>query len=96
MIDWNQIVADHGRRVFVLAQRVLGNASDAEEVAQEVLAEADRLAQIESVRSWPGLLAVVPRIGRSIVYANDDQQDRSTTSHRRAMPIRESSRRPMS
>lgn len=56
MIDWNQIVADHGRRVFVLAQRVLGNAADAEEIAQEVLVEAYRLAQLEPVRSWPGLL----------------------------------------
>lgn len=56
MTDWNQIVQEHGRWLFVLAQRILGNAADAEDVIQDALVEAYRLAKDETVQNWPGLL----------------------------------------
>jgi RNA polymerase sigma-70 factor (ECF subfamily) len=54
--DWNHIVEQCGRRLFVLAQRILGNAADAEDVVQDVLVEACRVADVETVANWPGLL----------------------------------------
>jgi RNA polymerase sigma-70 factor (ECF subfamily) len=43
--DWNGIVAEHGRMVIRTAMRVLGNASDAEDVAQETFCEAFELTK---------------------------------------------------
>ena len=41
-IDWSQIVGEHGQMVFRTAFRVLGNAADAEDVAQEVFIQVYR------------------------------------------------------
>ena len=40
LTDWESIVAEHGRMVIQAAMRILGNAADAEEVAQDVFMEA--------------------------------------------------------
>ncbi len=54
--DWNQIVEKHGARVFRVAMRILGSIPDAEDVAQEVFAEAYRLHLAGPIQSWTGLL----------------------------------------
>jgi len=54
--DWQRIVAEHGAVVFAAAWRVLGNAADAEDVAQDVFLEAFRQFRASAVRNWPGLL----------------------------------------
>src|SRR5438034_7887200 len=54
--DWQRIVTEHGPAVFGIAWRVLGNAADAEDVAQDVFFEAFREFRSTAVRSWPALL----------------------------------------
>jgi RNA polymerase sigma-70 factor (ECF subfamily) len=55
--DWDRIVSDHGPMVFRIAWRILGDASDADDVVQEVFLEAHRVCrQARTVRRWPGLL----------------------------------------
>lgn len=54
--DWNRIVDRHGERVLRIALRILGSVHDAEDVSQEVFAEAYRFQNAGSVQSWSGLL----------------------------------------
>jgi len=54
--DWETIVREHGAMVARVAFRTLGSASDAEDVAQEVFAEAYRFRLSRRVDNWPGLL----------------------------------------
>ncbi len=56
MADWNQIVDTHGPMVFRLAWRILGQADDAEDVAQEVFLQAYQMQRKEVVRCWSALL----------------------------------------
>ncbi len=53
---WNRIVDRHGKRVFRIALRILGSVHDAEDVSQDVFAEAYRLHKAGPVQSWTGLL----------------------------------------
>lgn len=55
-IDWNGIVAEHGRMVIQTAMRVLGHAADAEDVAQEVFLEAVAGNPATPVRNWGAYL----------------------------------------
>ena len=57
--DWESIVAEHGRMVIQAAMRILGNAADAEEVAQDVFMEAVSLPRSDDVRNWGGYLRKV-------------------------------------
>lgn len=54
--DWNGIIRQHGSTVFGAAWRILGHASDAEDVVQEVFLEAQQLANSQSVDHWAALL----------------------------------------
>lgn len=54
--NWPQIVERHGQRVFRVALRILGSVHDAEDVSQEVFAEAYQLHKAGPVQSWAGLL----------------------------------------
>lgn len=56
MSDWDRIVREHGPLVYATAKRILGNAADAEDVSQEVLAEAFRMMQTRPLRLEAGLL----------------------------------------
>ncbi len=56
MIDWDNIVREHGPVVFGTAWRILGHVADAEDVAQEVFLEAYQWPLSRPVRSWGGLL----------------------------------------
>lgn len=56
MRDWELIVRTHGPNTFETAWRLLGNVTDAEDVAQETLLQAFQLYQRESIDNWGGLL----------------------------------------
>jgi RNA polymerase sigma-70 factor, ECF subfamily len=56
MIDWNVLVRTYGAAVYGVAWRILGHAQDAEDVAQEVFAEASRQSNGMQVACWPALL----------------------------------------
>jgi RNA polymerase sigma-70 factor (ECF subfamily) len=55
-IDWPKIVHEHGRMVFLTAFRIVGCAADAEDVSQEVFAEAYSQAASHEVVSWAAWL----------------------------------------
>jgi RNA polymerase sigma-70 factor, ECF subfamily len=54
--DWDRIVEHHAPRVFRVAMRILRSVQDAEDVSQDVFAEALKLHRAGPVRSWTGLL----------------------------------------
>ena len=58
MIDWEQIVREHGPTVWRTAHRLLGNRADADECFQETFAAALALTRASAgpVRHWRGLL----------------------------------------
>lgn len=54
--DWDRIVEHHAKRVFRVVLRILRSVEDAEDVSQDVFAEAYRLHKAGPVQSWTGLL----------------------------------------
>jgi RNA polymerase sigma-70 factor, ECF subfamily len=54
--DWDRIVEQHAARVFRVAMRILRSVQDAEDVSQDVFAEAVRLHKAGPIHSWTGLL----------------------------------------
>lgn len=56
MANWNQIVNTNAESVLGAAFRILGNLSDAEDISQEVFAEAFRKWHPGSNQNWAGLL----------------------------------------
>lgn len=58
-INWPKIVAEHGQMVFQTAYRIVGDAADAEDVAQEVYVEAVRLASTVQIENWGAWLRKV-------------------------------------
>ncbi|NQT12869.1 MAG: sigma-70 family RNA polymerase sigma factor [Planctomycetes bacterium] len=55
MTNWDQIVDEHGPLVLRLTRRILGPATDAEDVAQEVFLEVFQLSRRQDIRNWAGL-----------------------------------------
>ena len=53
--DWPRLVERHAERVFRIALRILGSVHDAEDVAQNVFAEAVEIHDLGSVRSWTAM-----------------------------------------
>lgn len=82
--DWDHIVERHAKRVFRVAHRILGSVQDAEDVAQDVFAEAFRLHRSGPVQSWTGLLVrlatlrSIDRLRRTPVLAELRETDRVT------------------
>jgi len=56
MTDWNALIENHGRAVFRISWRILGNAADVEDNVQEVLLAAVRFSRKRKVASWEALL----------------------------------------
>ena len=56
MVDWNVLVREQGTAVFRIAWHILGHAQDAEDVVQEVFAQASQQSIGEQVVCWPALL----------------------------------------
>ncbi len=56
MPDWNDIVRKNAVSVLNAAYRILGNLSDAEDVSQEVFAEAFRKWDGKPDQQWAGVL----------------------------------------
>jgi RNA polymerase sigma-70 factor (ECF subfamily) len=54
--DWDRIVERHAKSVFRVALRILGSVQDAEDISQDVFAEALRFHGAGPVQSWAGLL----------------------------------------
>lgn len=56
MKNWSAIVNENGPAVLRIAFRILGNHTDAEDVAQDVFCEAWRIHSKRSFPDWPGML----------------------------------------
>jgi RNA polymerase sigma-70 factor (ECF subfamily) len=56
MPDWNQIYDEFGPVVWKQTLRMLGNSTDAADCFQEVMLEAFKTNQRQTIRSWPGFL----------------------------------------
>jgi RNA polymerase sigma-70 factor, ECF subfamily len=56
MVDWNALVREQGAAVFGIAWHILGHAQDAEDVAQEVFAQASGRCNGRPVACWPAFL----------------------------------------
>jgi RNA polymerase sigma-70 factor, ECF subfamily len=54
--DWDRIVENHAARVFRVAMRILRSVQDAEDVSQDVFAEAFQMHRAGPVQTWTGLL----------------------------------------
>jgi RNA polymerase sigma-70 factor, ECF subfamily len=56
MLNWDDIVAQHGPLVWRTAYRLVGNEADAADCYQESFAAALSVSRREMVRNWPALL----------------------------------------
>jgi RNA polymerase sigma-70 factor, ECF subfamily len=56
MVDWQQIIDEHGTTVWRRLWRMLGNRADADECFQETLLAALQVSRRQKIESWPALL----------------------------------------
>ncbi len=59
MTDWEAIIKQHGRAVWQIARRLLGNQRDAADCFQETFVSALQLSRRGPVRNWAGLLKML-------------------------------------
>lgn len=57
MLDWAEVIDDHGSRAYALAYRLLGSAADAEDAIQEAYLSAFQLHRRQPVKNWAALLS---------------------------------------
>jgi RNA polymerase sigma-70 factor (ECF subfamily) len=56
MVDWSQIVQQHGPLVWTTVYRLLRHDADAADCFQRTFLSALVLSRTQTVRNWPGLL----------------------------------------
>ena len=56
MVDWSQVVQQHGSLVWTTVYRLLRHDADAADCFQRTFLSALELSRTETVRNWPGLL----------------------------------------
>lgn len=56
MIDWQQIINEHGTTAWRQLWRMLGNRADADECFQEMFLAAVKVSRRQKIESWPALL----------------------------------------
>lgn len=71
--NWGLVVERHAERVFRIAYRILGSVHDAEDVSQEVFAEAMTIHQAGPIRTWTGLMVRLATV-RSIDRLRKDRK----------------------
>ena len=59
MTDWEAIIKQHGRAVWQIARRFLGNEGDAADCFQETFVSALKVSGRGRVRNWGGLLKML-------------------------------------
>jgi RNA polymerase sigma-70 factor (ECF subfamily) len=56
VVDWSQIVQQHGRLVWTTVYRLLRHEADAADCFQRTFLSALLLSRTQTIRNWPGLL----------------------------------------
>ncbi len=56
MIDWDNVIDEHGPMVWRTVCRLLGRTDDAQDCLQQVFLGALEISRRQRVRNWPGLL----------------------------------------
>jgi RNA polymerase sigma-70 factor, ECF subfamily len=56
MVDWAQIIEEHGTTAWRQLWRMLGNRADADECFQEMFLAAVKVSRRQKIESWPALL----------------------------------------
>src|SRR5205807_5047468 len=56
VVDWSQIVQEHGPLVWTTVRRLLRHDADAADCFQRTFLSALVLSRTETIRNWPGLL----------------------------------------
>ncbi len=59
MTNWEAIIEQHGRAVWQVVYRLLGNHEDAADCFQETFVSALEVSRSRRVRNWAGLLKVL-------------------------------------
>ena len=81
MVDWSQIVQQHGPLVWTTVYRLLRHDADAADCFQRTFLSALVLSRTQPVRNWPGLLQ---RLGTARALESLRQRCRQT---RRLRPL---------
>ena len=88
MVDWDQVIEEHGPMVVGISWRILGHEADVEDNVQDVFLHAYRLHSTHQVRHWRGLLRRLATFGalarlrrrRTDVSLESDPPEHTATS----------------
>jgi hypothetical protein len=72
MLDWEQLVTEHGPRVWRTAYRILANHADAMDCYQETFLDVHRSPPKSPVADWPAYFGALPLVERSIDGESSD------------------------